>query len=147
VSDWPERTPADVHRDWLNGLLMDGELIYQLMECGADDETVRREVPDRELLKGYFEYVRKKRSGELVGFVSETDVLESRAVHRKLIEIMTRNVTRVFQDCPVEEVVDVICARRIKQIPVIDRDRVLVGMVTCKEVIRHLFGRDEGGNR
>jgi IMP dehydrogenase len=85
--------------------------------------------------------------GELVGFVSETDVLESRATHRRLIEIMSRNIARVFQDCSVEEVVDLICARRIEQIPVIDRDRVLVGMVTCKEVIRHLFGRGEGDNR
>jgi len=85
--------------------------------------------------------------GELVGFVSEADVLECRAPQRKLIEIMTRNVTRVLQDCPVEEVVELICCRRIEQVPVIDRDRVLVGMVTRKDIIRHLFGRHGEGNR
>ncbi len=79
--------------------------------------------------------------GELVGFVSETDVLESRAADRKIIDIMTRDVTRVFRDCSVEEIVDVVCTRRVKQIPVIDRDRILVGIVSRKDILRYLFGQ------
>jgi CBS domain-containing protein len=80
---------------------------------------------------------------ELVGFVSETDVLESRARECRIFDIMTRNVTHVYQDSPVEDIVELICTKRIKQIPVVDRDRVLVGMVTRKDVIRHLFGTEK----
>ena len=64
-----KRTPADVHRDWLNGLLTNGEFTYYLLKCGADDETVRREVPDRELLRDYFEHLERKRAGMPAGFV------------------------------------------------------------------------------
>lgn len=64
-----EKTPADVHRAWLSGVLTNGEFIFELSKLGADDETVRREVPDSALLEGYFEYVRRKRAGEPSGFV------------------------------------------------------------------------------
>jgi predicted transcriptional regulator len=78
--------------------------------------------------------------GELVGFVSETDLLEGWASDRRIVDIMTRGVMCVCQDAPLEEIVDIICAKRVKQIPVVDRNRVLVGIVTRKDIIRHLFG-------
>lgn len=62
-------TPADVHRAWLLGILTNGEFVFQLSECGADDETVRREVPDSSLLEDYFEYVSRKKAGLPAGFV------------------------------------------------------------------------------
>lgn len=77
---------------------------------------------------------------ELIGFVSETDVLEGWASDRSIIDIMTRDVMHVCQDAPIEEIVDIICMKRVKQIPVVDRNRVLVGIVTRKDIIRHLFG-------
>lgn len=56
------KTPADVHREWLSGALTNGEFVFELARCGADDETVRREIPDSALLEDYFEYMRRKRS-------------------------------------------------------------------------------------
>lgn len=45
--------PFELHRLYLDGSLTEGELIVRLVGCGVDDETVRREVPDRRILNGY----------------------------------------------------------------------------------------------
>lgn len=66
-------TPAGVHRAWLSGLLTNSEFIVHLDRIGADEETVRREVPDSELLREYFEFVRDRRSESEDVTVSEGD--------------------------------------------------------------------------
>ena len=80
---------------------------------------------------------------KLIGFLTETDVLESWTGERGLNEIMTRNVVYINKDATLSEVVMLICDRGVKQIPVVQKeDNLLVGIVSRKDILRHLYMRD-----
>lgn len=53
----PGRAPYELHRAYLRGVLTHMELASQLLMSGADEATIRREVPDPELVE---EYLRAK---------------------------------------------------------------------------------------
>jgi len=78
-----------------------------------------------------------------VGFLTETDVLEGWTGERFLSEIMTRDVLYINKDALISQVVMLICDRGVKQIPVVQKgDHLLVGIVSRKDILRHLFMRD-----
>jgi CBS domain-containing protein len=86
-------------------------------------------------------------NNRLVGFITETDVLESWVKDRRIAEIMTRDIIYVNENTKIKDIVNLICESRVKQIPVVDGDhRQLVGIISRKDIIRHLFENDEGGN-
>jgi CBS domain-containing protein/RimJ/RimL family protein N-acetyltransferase len=79
----------------------------------------------------------------LVGFLTETDVLEGWTSERFLNEIMTRDVLYINEDSNVSQVVMLICDRGVKQIPVVQKgNNILAGIVSRKDILRHLFMRD-----
>jgi len=79
----------------------------------------------------------------LVGFLTETDVIEGWTGERFLNEIMTRDVLYIHKDTLISQVVMLICERGVKQIPVIQQDNYkLLGIVSRKDIVRHLFMRD-----
>src|SRR3990172_7570359 len=72
----------------------------------------------------------------LVGFLTETDVLEGWTGERFLSEIMTRDVLYINKDALISQVVMLICDRGVKQIPVVQKgDHLLVeiGRASCRE--------------
>ena len=79
----------------------------------------------------------------LVGFLTETDVLEGWTGERFLSEIMTRDVLSINKDALICQAVMLICDRGVKQIPVVqESNNILVGIVSRKDIVRHLFMRD-----
>jgi CBS domain-containing protein/GNAT superfamily N-acetyltransferase len=78
---------------------------------------------------------------KLVGFITETDLLESWTINRNVSEIMTRNVYFVYQHDVLSKITDIICKYRIKQIPVVNKKKKLVGIIGRKNIIRHLHDK------
>jgi CBS domain-containing protein/RimJ/RimL family protein N-acetyltransferase len=79
----------------------------------------------------------------VVGFLTESDVLESWAAERLVNEIMTRDIVYVEEDMGIKKIVEYIIDYRVKQIPVVrGPENKLVGIVTRKDIVRHLFQND-----
>lgn len=76
----------------------------------------------------------------LIGLVTDRDlVLRGLAQgcapeHTAVAELMSRDVTCCYDDDTVEDVVDQMRDLKIRRVPVIDRDKHLVGMLTLGDV-------------
>ena len=83
-------------------------------------------------------------NNKLVGFITELDVLESWVKNRRIAEIMTRDIIYVYEDSKIKDIVNLILEARVKQIPVVNRSHnSVVGIITRKDILRHLFWKDE----
>ena len=76
-------------------------------------------------------------SGEILGIVSQTDLILPASVNKRVSDIMTRRVVTVQQDCPITKVASLFHARRIRCIPVLDRRKKLVGVVGRKDILAY----------
>lgn len=56
-------------------------------------------------------------------------------------DVMTQRVYRVGPDSSVREVLDMISEHKLRAVPVVDDDRVVLGMVTDRDLMRHLLPR------
>jgi len=83
------------------------------------------------------------KGGELVGFVSERDVITSLAqssiMKKKVKDIMTKKVISVKKETSVEEISKIFSEKSIRCLPVLDGGR-LVGTILRKAVIDRLLG-------
>lgn len=81
-------------------------------------------------------------SGEMVGIFTERDVLcrvvdEGRnPTATKVVEVMTSEVVAVRPSTLVEEAMAVITEKRIRHLPVVDKDGFLKGMVSSGDLTR-----------
>ena len=82
----------------------------------------------------------------LVGIISEHQLLEvplqSGLGARKVGDLMTQEVISLDPDAPLQEVVTLFCAHRIRRLPVVEDGR-LVGIVCRRDVLRYLV--ENGG--
>ena len=61
-------------------------------------------------------------------------------------DVMTQRVYRVGPDSTVKEVLDLVAEHRLRAVPVVDEDRVVLGMVTDRDLLRYLLpGVQRGG--
>lgn len=74
---------------------------------------------------------------ELLGIISETDLLNPVNLNRNVGEIMTRAVTLVTEDAALDEVVSLFISRRVRCIPVVDDEGCLAGVIGRKDVLVH----------
>lgn len=77
--------------------------------------------------------------GRVVGMFTERDVLRlvgalQDVAHLRVGEVMTRDVVTVAPDADVEEVQEIMKTRRIRHLPVVDGEGVLVGLVSIGDV-------------
>ncbi|MDP9378906.1 MAG: CBS domain-containing protein [Chloroflexota bacterium] len=72
-------------------------------------------------------------SGEIVGIVSEADVISKRG--SRVEEVMHRSVVTVPEDTLVGEVCSTMTRNNINRVPVLSGDR-LVGIVTRADIVR-----------
>ena len=83
--------------------------------------------------------------GRLVGIFTERDVLrrvvaEGRSPDATSVgEVMTRDVICCSPGDSVEEVADVMRLRRVRHVPVVDVDDLVVGLVSIGDVNAHRF--------
>jgi len=74
---------------------------------------------------------------EVIGIVSQTDLILPTAANKRVGDIMTRRVVTVQQDCPITKVIRLFHARRLRCIPVLDRRKKLVGVVGRKDILAY----------
>jgi CBS domain-containing protein len=56
-------------------------------------------------------------------------------------DVMTQRVYRVFPDTPVQELLELIARHRISAVPVVGEKREVLGMVTERDLLKHLHPR------
>ncbi|HZG18776.1 MAG TPA: CBS domain-containing protein [Herbaspirillum sp.] len=87
---------------------------------------------------------------QLVGLVTDRDiVLRAVASNRlteamPLTEVMSHDVLWCYEDEPVDDVLDDMVQRQIRRLPVMDRDKNLVGMVSLGDVAAKTQNRGVG---
>ncbi len=54
-------------------------------------------------------------------------------------DVMTKNVTTVSPDAAIKEVATQMCLNRISGMPVVDAEGAIVGIISEKDIFRHLF--------
>jgi CBS domain-containing protein len=135
--------------------------MYRFLECTAGQymtrevKTVNRDVSMREL-DGLFETLDFNgfpvvEAGAVVGFVTKIDFLRAFAfttgqmvphydelMQRPVREVMSEAVIAVEPTFPLTRVLQMMVALRARSLPVIDRDRRLVGMISREDVMRGL---------
>ena len=75
--------------------------------------------------------------GELMGIISETDLMFPSNVSRNVSDIETMEVVTVPEDCTIAKVVRMFESKRIRCIPVVDGQKKLVGVVGRKDVLAY----------
>jgi Ni/Fe-hydrogenase subunit HybB-like protein/CBS domain-containing protein len=58
-------------------------------------------------------------------------------------DIMTKNVTAVYPDTPIAEIREILLAKRVSGVPVIDRERKVVGVVSETDIVFSLLHKEE----
>ena len=74
--------------------------------------------------------------GKMIGMLTEADIISK--VNReglKVYEVMSRKITAVTEETPVDEIALLMSERKIKRVPVI-RDDKLVGIVSRADIVR-----------
>ncbi len=85
--------------------------------------------------------------GTLVGMVSDRDLLRhapdlivgpasSQTVHRQLAEVMTSRVVSASPTTDIREIARVILDEHIHAVPILERNRRIVGIITTRDLIR-----------
>ncbi|MFH1731933.1 MAG: GNAT family N-acetyltransferase [Planctomycetota bacterium] len=74
---------------------------------------------------------------EVVGILSQTDLLLPANLDRKIGEMLTRKVITVKEGCPLTKVIRLFQSRKTRCIPVVNDDMRLVGIVTRKDILAY----------
>jgi CBS domain-containing protein len=77
----------------------------------------------------------------LQGMVTDRDitiraVAQGRDINTSIAEVMSPDIEFCFEDDDLEDVADKMADRQIRRIPVVDRDRNLIGIVALADVAR-----------
>jgi CBS domain-containing protein len=73
-------------------------------------------------------------NGEMIGIVTEADVLK-RQSETRVLEIMTAEVVTVSESTPLEEVASILTTHKIKRVPVLKSGQ-LTGIVSRADIVR-----------
>ena len=57
-------------------------------------------------------------------------------------DMMTKDVTTISEDAEFEEVATLMVRNKIKRIPVVDNEERLIGIISRKDIMKHLFDAD-----
>jgi acetoin utilization protein AcuB len=60
----------------------------------------------------------------------------------RVAELMSRDVVTIRDAGTCHEAVDRMCQRKVRHLPVLDRDGALVGIITDRDIRHHLFAAD-----
>ena len=102
-------------------------------------------------------------TGRIVGIVTSMDILDFigggnkynlvkfkhnhnllSAINEPVKEIMTNNPVCVRESTPLDEVIEIFIEKNVGGTPVVDKDDVLISIITERDVIRHLIDKVEG---
>jgi CBS-domain-containing membrane protein/PII-like signaling protein len=107
----------------------------------ADSDLISR--VSRETWPGLFEILVSHVPIEKVSAVARKHIAQVRA--RTAAELMTPSVVTVHQEMPVESALALSAEKRIKRLPVVNSDGMLVGIVGRSEMLAALLAAEAGG--
>ncbi len=74
---------------------------------------------------------------KLVGIVTNRDLRFERQINRPIHEVMTsENLITTTEFTDFEKAADILQAHRIEKLPVVDKDYILIGLITYKDIIK-----------
>jgi len=73
--------------------------------------------------------------GEVVGILTETDMMMIGSHCHRVLDVQTKQVITVDQKCSLSKVVRLFNSRKVRCIPVVDDDMKLVGIVGRREIL------------
>jgi len=81
---------------------------------------------------------------ECIGIFTERDAVRLVAkdvlLNQPLDNVMTKNVVTIQEDSSINEVRRIICAHRIRHLPVVNQKGKLVGLLSVRDVLDQFFG-------
>jgi CBS domain-containing protein len=75
--------------------------------------------------------------GTVVGIISKTDLMSPSKVNQRVLDVLTRDVVTVPDNCPIAKVIRMLQSKRIRCIPVVDREKKLLGIVSRKDILSY----------
>jgi len=78
-------------------------------------------------------------SREVVGILSQTDLLFKPHLQQTVGTVATRQVVVLHQDCTVLKAVKLFQEKKLRCIPVVDRRKKLVGMLTRRDMLAYFY--------
>jgi len=76
---------------------------------------------------------------EVVGILSQTDLMFKPQLRQKVSEVATRHVVTMHQDCSVEKAIRLFQSKKLNCIPVLNRRKKLVGILTHQDLLAYYF--------
>ncbi|MBM7624982.1 HutP family protein [Sporohalobacter salinus] len=74
-------------------------------------------------------------SGEVVGMITDGDLVKERDFNLKAKEIMTTDLIEVYQTQSIQEVAQIVSDNKIGGVPVFNKEEELVGIVTVDDIV------------
>ncbi len=81
---------------------------------------------------------------QVVGIISETDLMQPANIRKKVGDILTRGVITVQKDCSIEKVIPLFHSKKPRCIPVVGRNMKLLGVISRKDVLVYYARRFDG---
>ena len=75
--------------------------------------------------------------GEVIGIISKTDFMVPSQLGKKVSDVLTREVLTVQEGCAIAKVIRMLQSKRVRAIPVVDRDKKLVGVVGRTDILSY----------
>lgn len=76
------------------------------------------------------------KTNKLVGIVTNRDLRFERKLGRAIKEVMTKKVVTVSEFTTFEKAEDILQENKIEKLPVVDKDKKLVGLITYRDIIK-----------
>ena len=76
------------------------------------------------------------KTNKLVGIVTNRDLRFERKLNRAIKEVMTKKVVTVSEFTTFEKAADILQENKIEKLPVIDKDKKLIGLITYRDIIK-----------
>lgn len=77
-----------------------------------------------------------EKDGKLVGIVTSRDLRSETNLEKKVLDIMTKNPTTAHEGCSLVDAKRILEYRKIKKLPLVNKQGVLVGLITYKDICK-----------
>lgn len=72
--------------------------------------------------------------GKVRGILTESDLLRNFGKHKKISQIMSKNIINIGPDETIEEALKLMKENKIKRLPVVDKKKNLVGIISMTDI-------------
>ncbi|AXI24909.1 CBS domain-containing protein [Methanofervidicoccus sp. A16] len=128
--------PSTTIRDAVSKMNNSGSRRVPVVDAGTDRiEGIVTSMDILDFMGGGNKY-------NLVKFKHDHNLLS--AINEPVKEIMTSNPVCVRESTPLDEVIDIFVEKNVGGTPVIDKEDILISIITERDVIRHLIDKIEG---